>query len=519
MAERRPNILLVTTDQQRTDTLSCYGSVFTRTPNLDKLGADGVIFDRAYCPNPVCTPSRASIFSGLQVSRHGAWNIGTNVPEDVRFLSHRLAAVGYRTHYVGKAHFQAWDSTPEQSREGCWRLFESGARRFDPSFTGPYYGFDRIELAIGHGVWGLYGHYGEWVRSQVSQQEFESFKQGRRLSEYRFGGDAWDWDMPVKYHNSVWVADRTIDFLDRYSSEHPFFLAVGFQDPHHPHSLPKDFSDRVDPSEVPSPDFDEGELEDKPAYFLEAREGRLAGSEALGEFVRIGPTRDTLTGQGTAHYDRVSEREARLGRAYYYSLVKLIDQQMGRILAYLDESGLSENTWVIFTSDHGELLGDHGLWRKGAFHYEQLLRIPLIMRWPEGIPAGRRCEGLFSHVDIAPTIVAALAPDEAEGMDGVNALPMIRGEVDAVRDSVLIEFVDDPKGLRLKTIVTGDRKLTWFHGQDYGELYDLVEDPREKVNLWDHPNYARDKAALVGKILDSLEPLESHRRAVRTSGC
>ena len=188
MNDSRPNIVLITTDQQRADSLSCYGSMFTHTPHLDRLAREGIRFDRAYCANSVCTPARASLFSGRYVSRHGVWNVGMNVPDDARLLSHHLAAAGYATHYVGKAHFQAYGGTAEQSAE---------ARRDNPrypAFQGPYDGFESIELALGHTTLGLLGHYGEWVRSQVSAEEFASFGHATRLSSAPFGCEAYRLD-------------------------------------------------------------------------------------------------------------------------------------------------------------------------------------------------------------------------------------------------------------------------------------------------------------------------------------
>ena len=333
MNTQRPNILLITTDPQRTDSLSCYGSTFTDTPHLDKFASEGVCFERAYCTNPVCTPARASIFSGKYVSRHGAWNVGMNVPEDEPMISHRLSDVGYRTHYIGKAHFQPFGASPEQSVET-----RGNTDRY-PEFRGPYYGFETIELALGHATYGLAGHYGEWVKSQVSEETFASYSKARRLSKVGFGGGAHDWDIPLKYHNSVWTADRTIDFLTNHSAEQPFLLAVGFQDPHHPHCVPTEFQERVDPAEVPLPDFVEGELDDKPPHFMEARCGQLGKSKIRGRFA--------IAGQGGgADFRKVSEDNARLGRAYYYNMVKIIDQQMGRILECLDARGLTERTLV-----------------------------------------------------------------------------------------------------------------------------------------------------------------------------
>lgn len=502
MSTQRPNILIVTTDQQRTDSLSCYGSTFTDTPHIDRLAAEGVCFERAYCANPVCTPARASIFSGRFVSRHGAWNVGMNVPDDEPMISHRLAAAGYRTHYIGKAHFQPFGAPAAQSVEA-----RGDTTRY-PEFRGPYYGFETVELALGHATYGIAGHYGEWVSERVSEETFASYSKATRLAKTGFGGEAYDWDMPLEYHNSVWTADRTIDFLMNRNATQPFLLAVGFQDPHHPHCVPTDFAERVDPGQVPLPDFVEGELDDKPPHFLEARRGQLEKSDIRGSF--------PIAGQGGgADFRKVSADDARLGRAYYYNMVKIIDSQMGRILACLDVCGLTENTLVIFTTDHGELLGDHGLWMKGPFHYEQLIRVPMLMRMPSVIPSAQRTQALFSHVDIVPTILAAIGLDAPPDTDGVDTLPLLTGKTDAVRDAVLVECVDDLRGLRLKTIVTDTRKLTWYCGKTYGELYDLEKDPGELTNQWDNAAYAADKAHLLCRILEEMEPLE--RRVERLS--
>jgi arylsulfatase A-like enzyme len=500
VSSARPNIIVVTTDQQRTDSLSCYGSGFTETPHLDALGAAGVICERAYTTNPVCTPARFSLFTGLQVSRHGAWNIGMNAPEETRTIADRLAEVGYRTHNIGKMHFQAFGSRPDQSHEAM------SAWAPGQDYSGPYYGFQTVEFALGHATYGLRGHYGTWVRSQVSEDDFARYASAERLSPVSFGGEAHDWDLPVRLHNSVWTADRAIEFLRKQEGKEPFFLALGFQDPHHPHCLPRDFKARVRTEEVPLPVFAEGELADKPPHFEIARRGGLETSAFRGEY--------PIAGQGDGgDYRTVPPEDARLGKAYYYGMVRLIDEQMGRVLRCLNEAGLAENTLVIFTSDHGELLGDHGLWMKGPFHYEQILRIPLLMRWPAGFSGGQRLTAIVSHLDLVPTILSSAGAAGDARLDGRDALPLLRGETEGIRDGAMIECVDDPHKLRLKTYVTLDRKLTWYHGHAFGELYDLALDPREKVNRWDDPAYAEDKHRLLGRIMEKLEPLE--KRAVR----
>lgn len=491
----RPNVILITTDQQRTDSLSCYGSSFTSTPHLDRMASEGALFERAYCANPVCTPSRASIFGGRYPSRHGAWNVGMNVPDSEVLLSHRLAAAGYRTYYIGKAHFQAFGSSDALSLESVQENYHY------PAFRGPYYGFETVELALGQVTYGIRtGHYAEWVRSQVSAQEYESYQSAAPLSEFRFGGEAYDWSLPTRLHNSVWTAERVLDFLKQQDGTQPFFLAIGFQDPHDPHGVPMDYP-KIDLERVPLPDFVEGELDDKPPHFREAHRGMLEQSRMRGEF--------WIAGQGPgADFSRVSARDARLGRAYYYSMVRLIDDQIGHILASLDSLGLADSTLVILTTDHGELLGDHGLWMKGPFQYEQLVRVPLIMRWPAGFAAGQRPDALCSLVDIVPTVLAAGGLPVPAELDGVNALPMLHGETTRLHEAVLVECVDDPRGLRLKSVICTDRKLTWYCGQDYGELYDLARDPHELENRWDDARYATDRAQLLAGILELMEPLE-----------
>lgn len=502
MKKQHPfNVLLITTDQQRVDSLSCYGSSFTQTPHLDRLAEEGARFDRAYCANPVCTPARASIFSGQYLSKHGAWNVGMNVPQDLHLLSHHLGAAGYTTHYIGKAHFQAFGARPEQTYEAIhdWETHY-------PAFHGPYYGFERVELALGHTLYGIAGHYGAWVRSHISESEVNAFKSARRLGEHNFEGNAWDWHLPTALHNSTWTAERAVDFLKNHDPDQPFFLSLGFQDPHHPHCLPMDFTRRVDPALVPLPRYTEGELDDKPPHFNLARQGKLEGSLYRGEY--------PVAGQGGgANFELVEEAEARLGRAYYYSMVRLIDQQMGRVLNCLDEQGLSANTLVIFTTDHGELLGDHGLWMKGPFHYEELVRIPLLMRLPGVIPSGIHIQGLASQVDLAPTVLAILGKhlpslSPLPEADGVDLLPVLTGTKPTVQEAVIVECVDDPHGLRLKTVITAGEKMTVYHNQPFGEYYDLKADPGELLNRWSDPAYAPQRQRLFHLLLDHAERLE-----------
>jgi arylsulfatase A-like enzyme len=501
----KPNIIIITTDQQRKDTLGCYGSDFIETPHLDRLAAGGVRFNRAYTVNPVCTPARFSLITGQYLSRHGALNVGMSCPETGKTLGDYLGKAGYRTHLIGKAHFQAYACPGKESVEA----FNGKMDVKRPPFNGPYYGFQTIEMSMGHASYGQHGHYGQWVRSQLGKRDFDKLNFQSSPCETTFPGEAVDWEWPMELHSSKWIADRTMEFLKKRDKEKPFLLSIGFQDPHHPHCVPREYEGKIDPERVPLPKRKPGELDDKPPHFSLANRGKLKESSFGGAF-------GGLTGQGGwADIESISEEDIQLSRSYYYTMVKIIDTQMGRIMSALENEGLMENTIIIFTTDHGELLGDHGLWQKGPFHYEDLINIPLIMHWPHKIKEGFVSDSLINLTDIAPTLLAAAGIPIPSEMDGANALPLLEKKEKCIRDYTIVECVDDPEKLRLKTIVTANRKLTYYHGQEFGELYDLEKDPQEFINLWYDPHYIQEKIKLISMILDHMERIEprEHRYA------
>jgi arylsulfatase A-like enzyme len=469
------------------------------TPNIDKMAEQGLKFNRAYCTNPVCTPSRASLYSGRYLSRHGAWNIGTNIPNTEVLISHRLKEEGYRTHLIGKAHFNSFQGEYDQSVE----TIEHWKERF-PEFTGPYYGFDTVELAVGHTTFGITGHYGYYVTKKLGISDASHIRTQRK-SDKIFGGEAYSWELPLELSNTIWTAERTVAFLEKMSkTKDPFLLSVGFQDPHHPHALPKEYDLKIDPSKVPLPDYADTELEDKPPHFKMAHEGTLNSSRFRGEFGIAG---HTMTGMDIDFKD-ISDMDARLGRTYYYGMVELIDKGIGMITEALERLGLDKNTIVVFTTDHGELLGDHGLWMKGPFHYEQLINVPLIISWPGKIAEGRTADSLVSLVDVVPTLLSLCGIEIPEELDGLDMKSVVKDEKSVIRDHVLVECTDDPKGLRLKTIVTERYKLTYYRGEDFGELYDLKEDPKERINLWNKIEKRDIKVELLLKLLDETEKME-----------
>ena len=485
----RPNILLITSDQQHFDTLGVTNPAI-RTPALDRLAREGVRFERAYCSNPVCTPSRASIITGLYPAWHGGWTIGVKTPEDQPFVGDTLSQAGYATALIGKAHFQ-----PLRSRPGSESIESQPLMRdidWWRKFHGPFYGFEHVEIARMHADESHAGqHYGIWMEEQG-------------LANWRDYFDPWPepqdklrrrhaWDLPERFHYSVWTAERTIAAMERAAGEkRPFFLWSSFHDPHPPYLVPKPWDTMYDPAEVPFPRPTPGEFDAMAPHFRKTQ-------EADPDFSMYRETR----GPHGFHSHLVDEPLMRKNIAVYYGMISLMDREIGRVLSALDRLGIAESTLVLFTTDHGHFLGQHGLVAKGAFHYEDMVKIPMLARFPGRIPAGTVSRALQSQVDFAPTFLAAAGLDVPGAMQGVDQLDVWQGGSDSARDHVVVENRHEPTKVHLRTYVDERYKITVYRDADYGELFDLVEDPGEVRNLWSDPASAALKSRLLLKFMQA----------------
>lgn len=488
---KQPNVLLITSDQQRYDSLGVNGNPWIRTPNLDRLGREGAVFDRAYCPNTVCTPSRVSMMTGLHLSRHGAYNIGTNAWDDSAFLSRKLRENGYRTKHVGKAHWHPWQAPSPES---------APVNEFGEPFR-DFVGFEEAELSLGHASWGVTAHYAAWIRSK-GYDPLELNKVDRLYE--RDANDTGDWDMPTALHSGTWIAERAVAFLEEHAAaqeDRPFFLNLGFQDPHHPHIVPKDYPNRVDPNVIPLPDTDWEADAGVPEHIPYFRSGGISRTRFVGKFVIAGNSDEPW-----AAYFRDADKSRRT-RAYYYSMVQLLDEQIGVIADTLDRLGLADNTIVIFASDHGEMLGDHAIGQKGPMVYEGVTRIPLVIRYPAGFGSAR-IRDCVSLVDLAPTVLdlAGIADDVPR--DGLSLKPALYQAAPLGRPGVRIEYKEEPDRIRFKCWVTPEWKLALYTGEPFGELYDLAGDPGEKKNLFDSPEYAGVRQRLTAEMLEDMERSE-----------
>jgi arylsulfatase A-like enzyme len=471
-ADDRPNILLLMTDQQRFDSLGSYGCAAAHTPNLDRLAADGVLFENCYVNNPICTPSRASLLTGQHLPGHGVYRLNDVLPPDQVLISKRLQGVGYTTALIGKLHV-------------------SGAQ-YEAEHRHPNDGFDVYEWCLEASLMmdSPFHGYGRWLREQDAEF-FERLRRERRAVLH----------IPRRYHMTHWAAEQTINFIQHADSRQPFFCIMSIFDPHNPYEdYPLEMADLIDEQKIADPVFAEGEIATKPrAMQREHVEGVL------------GPW---------PSFSRADLRKMRLG---YHASLALADLEIGRVLEALEQKGIARNTLVIFVSDHGDMLGDHQLLVKGAYFYDACVKVPLIMRWPAHLAGGRRTAALVQPHDLAATILSAAGVDAgalaAVMPASVSLLELAAGQTNAVHDLAVCCYRNSgkPKGREYfdppiyATMVRDARyKLSVYHDVPgagagcEGTLYDMQQDPGEQCDLWSAPHGQDVKSRLLQRALDWL---------------
>lgn len=477
-AAQRPNILWLCADQQRFDSLGAYGNPYVETPNLDRLATGGVLFDHAYVQSPVCTPSRASFLTGRYPRTTRARQNGQSIPPDERLMPRILADSGYTCGLIGKLHLSAAHPRPHRPVEP---RVDDGYSWFSWSHQPPP---NAKQAAMD---WPT-NSYTNWLRARGIEFERETHPD---TDEVQIGLDE-------EHQHTTWCAETATEFVETMAGfSQPWMLSVNFYDPHHPFDPPKELLDRyVDLlDDLPLPNYVPGELDTKPRFQRWHHEGTYQGARTI------------------AFPDR-ADREHRVMRAAYWAMIDLLDRQIGRIVEALDRTGQRENTIVVFHADHGELLGDHGLYLKGPHFYDPAVRVPLILNWPAGLPSGRRVGSLVELVDLAPTLLEAVRAEPEPGIQGRSLWPVINGSIpDAEhRDDVYSESYNaggDHHGERayVTMVRTAEHKIVVVHGNPDdvgGELYDLVDDPGENVNRWDDPAYVDVKVQMLRRMVDRM---------------
>jgi arylsulfatase A-like enzyme len=516
------NFLLIMTDQHRADHLSCYGNTVLTTPHMDRIAADGLRFERFYVANPVCMPNRATLMTGRLPSNHGVRHNGIPLHPRSNTFVHVLRHAGYRTALVGKSHLQnmgirpavlhkappAWPVRGTLAKHLSEPMLQDDSVRTDIELLArwrnegeveipqPYYGFDDVRLTIGHGDF-VRGHYQTWLAQRHPNPESlggeqQALPPGRTLHIPQ----AWRTRVPEELYPTTYITEHTVHYLEQYTAagtQAPFFLFCSYPDPHHPFAPPGRYFDLYTPQDIPLPPA-WGNAHDRTPPHMQALLKELGTPDA----VRHSPAAFAVTAE-----------EAREATALTYGLLRLIDDGIGQILDTLDRLGLADNTVVLFTSDHGDLMGDHQLMLKGPYHFQGLLRVPMLMKVP-GLTTGRVTTSLAGTVDLAQTILHLAGLDPYHGMQGHSLVPLLTDPTATVHEQLLIE--DDGqcplKGtnrpIRLRTLLSSAWRLTYYDGFEFGELYNLADDPLEHRNLWHEPGAQAMKIALSECLLRTM---------------
>ncbi len=481
-----PNFLFICTDQQRADHTGFGGNPVLETPNLDSLAAGAMVFDRAYVANPICMPNRCTIITGRMPSVHGTRVNGVALRPDTNTFLRVLNSAGYRTSHIGKAHLQNMGYRPELTAElfppeiedaridpfpSGWDLRES-IQRFSEGPVPPvtdFYGYERADIVSLHGDM-CHGHYHWWLREQGVDPRSV---QGPRNATARCAdwGQVYRTALPAELHPTSYVGMRTVAEIEAAAADgRPFFIHASFPDPHHPFTPPGRYWDLYDPADIPLPEsFDDPHTTSMPQIREVAdHRGRPPVS---------------------VEYWAPTEHQFRHAAAAEYGAITLIDEQIGSMLEALRRTGADRDTVVIFTSDHGDMFGDHGLLLKMGIHYQGCLRVPLVIADPRRANPGRS-ESLVSSLDLAQTVLELAGLPEFRGMQGHSLVRLLDDPDTEVRSALMIEEdeQDDLLGvgmpLRMRTLVTPHARLTTYRGMEEGELFDLTEDPLEMHNVF-----------------------------------
>jgi arylsulfatase A-like enzyme len=515
----KPNFLLIITDQQRADWLGCAGHPVVRTPNIDAIAAQGTRFEDFHVALPVCMPNRASLMTGRMPSVHGLRHNGCVLPKRANTFVDVLAADGYKTASFGKNHHQPFTERPPMRPadtavriiEEAWKPDGDPYKQEEPvSFpngTGvtpielPYYGFQHVDLATSHGDQ-CGGHYGQWFRETVSNWQ-ELHDPANEIAHNYTCPQAFRTPIPEEVYPTTWVADRAIEYFKAYADDAPFFAFVSFPDPHHPFNPPGKYWDMYAPDQF-SVDLPY-EAHKNPTPPMQ----HTTELWAKGEFP---PSPQSAF--------RADDQHIREAMALTAGMITMIDDQVGRLIDTLKATGQYDNTVIIFTSDHGDYLGDFNLLLKGPEPLPSITRVPMIWSDPD-TRAGVETGAMASTIDISASILERAGLEPYIGIQGQSFLGALDGTRDH-RSEVMIEHNDGgprmglERAARVRTLRCKKWRFSAFGGEDWGELYDLEADPNETHNVWDDPAYAQAKAELSLRLIAHLTlQMDESPRATR----
>ncbi|MBM4046926.1 MAG: sulfatase [Planctomycetes bacterium] len=443
MSSDRPNLLYILSDQHNPAVMGCYGDALVRTPHLDELARRGVVFENAYCPSPLCVPSRMAILTGRYPHEIEVWTNEHALDSGMPTFAHALGAAGYRPILIGRMHAVG----PDQLHGYCERLV--GDHR--PNHPGG--------RPVDHGM----------LEGTQEPDRISLVKSGHGQNAYQVHDED--------------VTSATVGFLNELGARkrggaavEPFCLSVGFMLPHQPF-----VARRADY------DLYRGKmtLPQNPEPF----------SDKLHPYLRWWRTKCGI--------EDVPNEEGLRARTAYWALVTRLDALIGEILAALRSTGLDQNTLILYTSDHGEQVGEHGLWWKQTF-YEGSVKVPAIVSWPGVLAEGLRCPRVVGSLDLTATMLDALGPAPLPHSHGRSLLPLLRS-TDAPWDDVAFSEYCTDDGCLHRMIRLGDWKLNYYHGQE-PQLFNLAEDPHERRDRGQDPSCREVRETLTRRVLEGWDP-------------
>ncbi len=479
------NVLWIMTDQHQAGCLGCMGNRVIQTPNLDRLAGGGVLFENAFCQSPVCMASRGALLTGRYPGAIGIRGMGILPPAETTFAEW-LRRQGFSTGAFGKLHF-----TPEQYTKRVlksetpvldWRCFARDAclpELADDPFKHNYGFQEHVGCDDA-----CQGNFRAWLKQTAPElldrqiQRFPDAPADLFVSPY-----------PSAYHQSSFIAGQTAAFIrNKAGSGQPWHAFCSFVAPHHPFEAPEDQIQRYALADMPLPD---------PELGVSISEAPAAPAQGLGEMHRYAP----------AVQRRIIQ--------HYYAAISLVDDCVGRLLETLEECGQRHQTLIVFVADHGEHLGNHGLLRKTSFHYDEILRVPMILSGP-GCPAGRRVRGLVELVDVYPTLLGLLGLPKNPGVQGIDWSGALGASPDAIgREDICSDMFDmDPMThakasgpyTACRTIRTAKWKLNVYPAGAFAssQLFDLENDPREARNLFHEQGCRQVREEMLWRLLRRL---------------
>lgn len=497
----QPNFLFFIVDQLNSTHLGSSGNKIIATPHIDDLAKRGWCASECHVATPICMPNRASLLTGRMPSVHGVRHNGIPLSLGSRTFVDALREAGYLTSLAGKGHFQnITDRSPLKGggfTHDAHLLFPGNYAQEcvttwddDPAFDvqTPYYGFDRIQLAIEHGDCPQ-GHYRRWL---AQHHPGVLAKAGRSHAiptpdyDLAAAGQAWRTQVPEELHPSAWIADQVVDDIVHATKQaKPFFAYCSFPDPHHPYTPPGKYWDMYKPEDVELPPSFHSNTPPPPhlEWLRDERDAQRAVKNTQACFA-------------------TTEREAREAIALNYGSLSFIDSQVGKVMRALERSGQLNNTVVIFTSDHGEFAGDHQLLLKGSLHYSSVTRTPLI--WHDSLAMASHSSELLSTIDIAPTILERAGVPGYNGLQGRTFLPLVKGTgAYCPRQHLLIEeegqrtYFGFDHPVKMRSVLSKRYRMSVYEGVAWGELYDRQTDPTDSANLWDDQDHVAVKSAMT----------------------